>query len=490
MVKKSGGDAYSNFLLRMALQKYLFIAVIISGNLFAQELSLEEAIQISMNENKEIQSSKYAKESSVYELKSSYGKLFPQLSLEGKYTQIDDPINLDIGSIRTAMIAADSKVFQTATSASTATTGAFRQALENAVPPFQMRVQDDHYYNLSATLLQPLFTGGKLSANIAAKKQEVIISERQDENTKDKVISDVVISYFRVQLMKELVVIRGDVVQGLRGHRDRAEKMLKVGILSQANKMRTDVALAEAVREEYKSQKDLELSYILLSNALGSDVKNFKLTTPLFVSEEKETLDSYLASSESENHVLQILAHKQEQLEEKGRAVASAFYPAFAAFAKYELYQNDLTLFEPDYALGVVMKFNLFNGASDYNDLQSVRAQKRTLAYYRENIVELVKTEIQKNYHDLKTAKEQLKSLESSRLLAEENLRLNKLSFAQGVATSLEVIDAELALSKVKIEQSKAMFDYDTSLQTLLRLSGNAKKIVESVSVSVKEKKL
>ncbi|MBF0208075.1 MAG: TolC family protein [Oligoflexia bacterium] len=490
----------------LSFMAMIFSATFAEGLPAFTELSLEKAIEIALKENKEIQSSEYGVISSKYELSASYGNLFPQLNLEGKITKINDPITLDVGSIRTAMIGADTNVFRSATNSNVATVAGFSRALEQAIPPFKMEIQDDHYYNLSATLSQTLFTGGKITANINAKKEDLSISEAQDYGTKDKVISEVVINYFKVQLLKELVKIRAEVVNGLREHQAHALKLLKAGLLSKANKMRADVALAEAIREEYKTQQDLELSYILLNNSLGLIVPSPSttsptispttlLTTPLFITEEKISLEEYLQKAITENYNLQTLGHKQNQLGEKSDAIAASFYPTFAAFAKYELYRKDLTLFEPDWAIGVVMKMNIFEGGANLHNLQAVAAQKKMLATYHENVTSLVKTEIQKYYHDLKTAREQIKSLESSSLLAKENLRLNKLSFAEGVATSLEVIDAELALSKVKTEQSKAMFDYDSALVNLFRSTGNAKRILQSAlsavsAVSaVKEKK-
>ena len=77
------------------------------------------------------------------------------------------------------------------------------------------------------------------------------------------------------------------------------------------------------------------------------------------------------------------------------------------------------------------------------------------------------------------TARDQYESLGKSVELAEENLRLNRLAFDQGVATSLEVVDAQLALGKVKIDRYKALFDYVDALASLLRAGGSAPAILD-----------
>jgi outer membrane protein TolC len=99
------------------------------------------------------------------------------------------------------------------------------------------------------------------------------------------------------------------------------------------------------------------------------------------------------------------------------------------------------------------------------------------LSEYTHYANDLVRTQVRKEYHDLETAKEQLECLSTSMDLAAENLRLNKLSFNAGAASSIEVIDAELALEKVKMEQMKALYDYDVALVNLLASAGDAAQI-------------
>ncbi len=443
----------------------------------AKDLTLNEAIEMALTQNKESLASTEIVESASYEAKASYGKLLPQLSLEGKYTVLNDPITLDVNNIRTAMISSSAAAAQYS-GAAAANIAALKTTLNRALPSFNMEVQEKSYANLSALITQPLFTGGKIWANINAKKEELNITRQADKNTRNKIITESVTSYYRVQLLKALLNIKTELVKDLEEHVSHADKLLKQGMISKANKMRADVALAEAQREEFKSKKDLDLSYILLANTLGSETKDYHLTSSMFTTQIQK-LEDYINKGMQQNPNLTILEHKSKQLDEKYTATRANFLPTFAAFGKYEIYKDNLTLFEPEWAVGIMMKMNLFEGGSDYNSLQSVNSQKMALRYISENAKELVQTEIQKYYHDLKTAEEQLRSLNASRAMAEENLRLNRLSFDQGVATSLEVIDAELALGKVKTEQSKALFDFDVALVNLLRSSGDSYDIVK-----------
>ena len=56
--------------------------------------------------------------------------------------------------------------------------------------------------------------------------------------------------------------------------------------------------------------------------------------------------------------------------------------------------------------------------------------------------------------------------------LAEELLRMRRMAFAEGMATSTEVIDAENALSEVSLARLAAYYGYDVALANLLALCG------------------
>ena len=84
-------------------------------------------------------------------------------------------------------------------------------------------------------------------------------------------------------------------------------------------------------------------------------------------------------------------------------------------------------------------------------------------------------------FNNLETARRVYLLLESSIADAEENLRLQELSFREGQSTSLDVIDARLALGQAQIERASAAFQFARTLAQLLEASGQTDKFTEYV---------
>ncbi|MGD9643152.1 MAG: TolC family protein [Elusimicrobiales bacterium] len=440
-------------------------------------LTLDTAVNLALERNNEIKAAREGAKAAGHALRSSYGAFLPRLAAEGGWTQLNGPVELDLNGVRSAIISADAAT-ALVLGASAAQAGALTAGLNASLPSFTMRVQDESYYNLALTASQPLYAGGRLAAASRAKKAALAAAERNAAAAADRVAGEVATGYFRLLLAARTAEIRREVLGGMKDHDFTAQKLLEQGMISRANRMRSEAALAEASREAAKAARDEELAGLLLGNLLNLEESSFTLRTDFIKPAPAPELQQAVARALAANPSLNILAQSRRQLDARYRAAQGTMLPSVYAFGRYEAYKADLTALQPEWAAGIGVKLPIFSGFSDYEDIKEAGAQREALARYSDSARELVKTQVRKLHHDMLTAAEQYESLGVSLSLAEENLRLNKLSFAQGVCTSLEVIDAQLALGKVKTERYRALYDYAASLSELLRAEGRGLEIL------------
>ena len=235
-----------------------------NSTLYAEySLTLAEALKCAITNNELINASAKTKEVSQYHLKAAKGKHYPNIYVEGSVNKINDPIILTLTDARAAVIGASAATFKAATNYPDPVVDAFKKQLEEKIPQFDMQFQDDLFYKLTAGVVWPLYTGGKIAANSQAKKAELAISEMEYTKTLNSTITSVIECYFRAKLAQEARDIRQDYLDDIIQHKDNAEKLFKVGMISKANKLRAEVALAQATREYQKSERDLQLAIVL-----------------------------------------------------------------------------------------------------------------------------------------------------------------------------------------------------------------------------------
>jgi hypothetical protein len=86
---------------------------------------------------------------------------------------------------------------------------------------------------------------------------------------------------------------------------------------------------------------------------------------------------------------------------------------------------------------------------------------------------------VEKRWREMEHAKSRLESLKKTRELAEEGHRSQTLAYEAGLATGLDVVDAELALSRLQVADLKAHYDAVLAWLGLLEASGEVMKAGE-----------
>ena len=467
------------------MNKFIFFLLIFSMSAAANaqtgvpesqpmEISLESALEMSLANNREIMAARAQEDAARNAAAAARGMYFPKIDAEGRYTRINDPINIDLTPLRSAIIGASARTAYIASGNNAAAEAATMGAVSAMLPEsqFSLAVQDDEFYNFSITAVQPIYAGGRIRAANAARQAELSAARRNTAAAREKIFAEVTEGYFRLKLAEKVAQIRRDAREGIAAHDDNAKKLFEQGMISHANRMRAQVALADAEREEKKAYRDEELAAILLANLMTVEISSFTLSTDFAQPAEPAPVEKYISKALSANVALNIIETNRERLAAAKKASDGKRLPTLAAFGKYELYKQDLTLLEPEWAAGLSLNIPIFSGLSDYKESRQIKAQQQALEKIDENAREQIKTLVRKYHHDMLAAKEEYEALEKTEKLAEENLRLNRLSFKHGTGTSLEVIDAQLALSKVKTDRSRALFDYAKAAAELKRVCG------------------
>ena len=127
---------------------------------------------------------------------------------------------------------------------------------------------------------------------------------------------------------------------------------------------------------------------------------------------------------------------------------------------------------EPEWAVGAKAQWELFKGGETRSKVANAKALNRSLASMEEHTLDNIGLLVEKRWRELDHAKGRLESLKKTRELADEALRSQKLAYESGLATGLDVVDAELALSRLQVADLKAHYDAVIAWLGLLEASG------------------
>ncbi|MFA7288243.1 MAG: TolC family protein [Melioribacteraceae bacterium] len=456
-------------------------------------LSLKDAIEISLKNSDKIRQYEMRLEQKEDENLAAWSNFLPSIDLEWKYTHLNDPLSIDLDPIRQVIIQMQSsnqaeitniygllsgKPALTADQKKLVASAASDQ-LNGLLPPFSETLKKQDYKTAAFIGVQPLFVGGKL---IAAKKyaaSEEEYSRLELTKIKNDVTNETIKYYLQTILMQEVVKTRIDVVDGIRMHRNDAQKLFDEGLIANYHLLRAEVAVAEAERNLTKDQNSLATLMVALKINLGIDSEEkINLSDSLVYSEIQDSLKQLTNSAIDNNPLLKMIGQKRIAAAQKYNSARSEFLPKIAAFARYDLYPEYLSALEPRWAVGVSAQINLFHGFRDYLNLQSANKLEDEVSFLEADAIKKVTLQTTNFYNNLITASSDYKKLNATLNLAQENLRQNDKRFHSGLGTSLEVIDAQLSLEKVKLDRLSALYNYFSFMSEIYTSNNNIDELI------------
>ncbi len=523
------------------MKKCVILGIAASAAVFAAPISLSDAISMAKTNNSQIKAEKAKVEMAESGQSEARSRFMPQLSLTASVTKINDPIYIDLGQIQQglsgladgiatvgpaavyskAYIEAYNKAqagYEQAYNAALAQgmdetrASAFaqdrlggsaqeiaqqaaekyaadsKQQLDAAKAQiddadFRMKVQDDVFFNARLTAIWPIFTGLKIYSAYDAAKENVNAKKAAFDMAQNTILMDVATKYFTLRLAEELTVLRESTKKNLEEHLARSKKLEEGGQISKAERLRAEVALAEAENALEDSYRDQTLARLALASLLHTDT-NITAITPVLAPEQTLAMEEFKQLAMDRHPGLRQLRTERKRSQDAVSAARADYFPTVALFAYKELYTRDLTLLEPDWAVGAKMQWDLFKGGETRSKVSNAKALDRSLSSMEEQTMDNIGLLVEKRWREMEHAKSRLESLKKTRELAEEAHRSQTLAYEAGLATGLDVVDAELALSRLQVADLKAHYDAVVAWLGLLEASGevvNAGEMLKNV---------
>lgn len=337
--------------------------------------------------------------------------------------------------------------------------------------PLQFRVRRRSTRPI-ATATLPLYAGGQISGTQAGARAQVAQAKADRDITANNQLVQLVRAYFGQQLAERALGVRRDVLDGLNRHVEDAVKLEQARFISRAQRLQAEVARDDARAEYEKAIADLQTANAALAGLLR-EPEGVRPTSPLFViSRPLAPLETFKATALGGHPQLAKLGSLEEQAKAGVTLQQAKQRPTVYGFAQYNFDRRNTLLTDPDWSVGLGLKYKLIGGLGRRQAVEAARAtEEQARAGVREGRTQ-IEIGVTKAWNDVEAARRRYLLLDTSIASSEENLRLQSLSYREQQATSLDVIDAQLGLGKARIQRAQAANDYVQALAQLLDVSG------------------
>jgi len=356
----------------------------------------------------------------------------------------------------------------------TGITDPLREGLNNTIhsgvgliPDTSSVVLEDQVIRPTVSVMMPLYTGGltrsaKEIANIQSGRSKLSNQQQQDTQR-----FELIQSYFNMQLQKQLLDAALFNSNAMQQHYRNALKLEQQGFISKGQRMQFEVARNNAERAQQNAQANLNAALFQLNNLL-LDSNITELSTPLFVNRAEPQNVNILLSSFSQNSpLIKKMQMDTELAKANVKAQQAAKRPNVFAFGEYSLDQHQ------NWIVGVAARYNLFSGIDKNKNIQAAELKRYAAELMTARTQQEIENLIYKSFSEAVSAQQSDALLQQNLKAAQENLRIQELSFKEDVGTATQVIDAQNMLSSLKAEMALNAYKYVISLATLLQSHGS-----------------
>jgi outer membrane protein len=432
--------------------KLLLLVCICLGNVCAAQadtLSLPEAVRIALIFNQDLAAARadVAVAAAKLEQVRSQGRL--QAGLDFSFTHLEEAPVLEVPPI-------DIPLLHTSIT----------------LQPFALSKQD--MLRSALSLQKILSAGGRIECGEAQVKEAVAALDARVEAKADEIALSTVKAYLGAVLAQRVAEVADQAYKTVEHHVAQAEAVFKAGMVPRYEVIRAQTELANQDRRRLDAHNQADLALNLLQDFMGVTL------------EETPVLSTSLSGKESMDEGLEEMIRDVMQSSPTIRALQARdrFYSAAAASARaerrpvigaavgLELYREDLPLTVPESYVGIMAKLPILDGGLSRAREREQLALKERNAADMQRLLNGLRLEVKKYYLDLNSARKALQAADKAVELASENLRLATRRFEVGEGTSLEKVDAVLALSLAETNREQACYQYDLSYYGLRKAAG------------------
>ena len=434
-------------------------------------LSLEEALEMTLSDNPAIRAAEFNRRAAQQERRAAIGLRMPQIGITGSYAYLGKDIEIDLNNMKAPVQNLAGQILQSGMIPSDYIPSISQMLSGAMAASWALPLQDRSLGFVGGDVTVPLWMGGKINAANRAARINEQTARSQGIQQRNALVSELVERYYGLALARQVVVVRQQVVDGVRKHLEDAAALEAQGMISRSEKLYVEFKMSGAERDLQNAQSQVETIAAALNSTIGQ-TDNYQPVTAMFILERIEPLDHFRTLAAERNPLLDQVDQKRRLAYEGVRAQRSSFLPQVVAMGGMSFYDYQVSKVLPRWAVGVGVNFKLFDGLNREYKYSAAKQTVRRVEALQDKAGNDISVLVEKLYNQMENYRTQMASIEASLAFAEEYLKTKNAAFLEGMSSSTDLIDAELNLAKVKTERIEAAYRYDVSLAQLLEAAG------------------
>lgn len=423
----------------------LFLGIAYTNAQEKKQLSLDEAVKLGILNSKSLKVDAAKIEAATADLLEARNRQLPDLKLSGSYMRLTNA-NVDLKFLK-----------ETGATANTSTTSPNSALIGQA------------------SLSLPLYAGGRIKYGIESAKYLVEASKLTTENDKIAIAYNVAQAYNNLFKANQSIKV---LEENLTASSKRDETFLKLennGVIARNDRLKANLQTSNIELQLLEAKNNYTIATINMDLLLGlPDATELELD-PYYIEElqEVKTVSYYLTEAQENRKDLQALDQQRKAANMGSKVARAENLPTVALTGGYVAANvpKFLTIYNA-VNIGVGIEYNLANLWKQNSSLKQSQAREMQLSANNEQLSDAIKLDINREFQNTNYSKQRISVFEKSAIQANENYRITKNKYDNGLATMTELLDADAAQISANVGVINAKADAALAYRKLLQTTG------------------
>ncbi len=328
-----------------------------------------------------------------------------------------------------------------------------------------------------------LFDGLRMKHNIDAKRADLSAAEADLEKFKDEIEMSVATAFLQVLLQKELLQIASEQIQLTDSNMNRRKELIKSGKMAHGEIYELEAQRAREEQNRVQAESNLKLALLDLAQIMElEDFSDFNVSAPSVESILSEgvllsTSDIFqtalLTRPEIKAAEYRLQSSEKEVLMAKSQLYPSLSFGANFGTGYYNMSGRSNDPFHTQIrnnmsnSLGFSLRIPIFNKFQTKNSIRTAELAAENNRLEIDKVKIDLRKRIEQAYHNALGAQSKWKATQKSEISGQEAFRFAQEKFDNGRANSYELFQAKSNLTQTLSDQAQAKYEYAFRLKIL-----------------------
>lgn len=421
----------------------ILLLILLSGNISAQtmHLSMNEAVQIALNNNREAKIAGLTVIQSGKKVNEAYGNLLPEVYAEGTY----------IRNTKLPVFFLPAEFFGLTT--------------DGSIP---MEIGEKNTYEGYLKFQMPVFNNS-IYAEIRAAKTEKKLNHENSRNTNAVLITDVKKAYLTILVLQHQLILTEQSSKRASQRLKDVKLLFTQGLAPEVDTLTAYIGLENITPGKLKLISDIDKAINNLKFLLGLEQAiNIDLTDELNYERAKSNTDFAILYANAINKRPEVKALELgiEGVEELKNIEWSAHLPSLSLFGALKIEAQDKSFEFDNYQwptssyVGLQLNVPIFSGLKTSLKVEQTEIEKNKTEEQLKNLKDYIYMELKAALSALAETEKNIEVRAKTIILAERNYSLIQSRFQQGLSKLNDLLDAELVLNEAKTNYICEVYNY------------------------------